>query len=488
MPTATAQVAGSAADSGKMNSLVVVDTWDLGGEVTDAEAVQKRLAALGITAQLSEILSRSYDASFVAAREPALEIAAQLTNPALSAESVLECKTNVRVYPTGVVVVTWTMHLVADTSFGSMAAISEQFRSARTNGYGDWLRRYANDPSLLRADGCDSADARTSFGEYVALIAQLRAAAAGVIDRRPYLLPPFGTKYIHIIPELGTLDEDLRDFAQGQGEMLGSDLESLPVARSPDEIIRYHDSAVVASWGGRHLLVRVDDEASGIGSDVAEAFELIETYRLLARVWIDYLDRARPAVMGRTLYESDVQTLERELIDHSLLEQRISYLMIELDAIELAAVSAVRRRLLLDFRDRLRLPELRGLISQRLAALHLHTQMVKSVVDRAAQEAARRQADKLQMLFSGAVAASLAALIPPLADFGGERQGILAAVTGAVTLLAWLALATVVKRLSPLSLTFADAESGLPVQPPPANVTVEEAQTTRARRLSRVPS
>lgn len=434
-----------------MKLLKVIDTWDLGGEVTSADELLAALAKCSLIAHPSDILGRSFDEPFVALREPVVEIQTDLSIDEDIAGNVQRHAERVRLYPTGVIVVTWTFACDANMTLGGMADVAERFRVSRSADYMAWLRAGASKGSSSHAT--HPGGVLTPFSDYVRTIGQIRRAARSAVRARPYLLAPFGTKYIHVVGDERPLTNDLAEFAEHQGEVASEPNEPQSAVISVDERIRRYGGAVIASWGGRHFLVRLDSDRHAMMTDIEEAFELVETYRLISRIWIDYLDRVRPSLSG-SFGEAELAVLEKELLEVSILEQRISYTMIELDAIELAAVSAIRRRLLLDMRDRLRLGELQQLIDRRVDAMHVHSQMIKSVMDRVASEATRRHGDKLQMLFSGAVAATVLALVPAVAGLDAHQRTTIGIATACLTVLAWIALIIGVRRFSRVEVSF----------------------------------
>ena len=287
------------------------------------------------------------------------------------------------------------------------------------------------------------------------LVRLVQSAVRPVVAVRPFLLHPFGIKYLICrfgAGELGEaeVDDELAAFAETQGGRYSMDA-SLP---SPEQRLAVFPELVAASWGGRTFCYFGQP---GAVSRAIDAFELVESYRLLARVWIDYLDRFS-LTLDRTEYDqSDILRLEASVVDASQLRQRISSSLVELNALPLAHRDASALRLVRDAENRLELAALVRLVNEKLDGLAQYVDVLSGVVDRLYQEVARRQGERLEALFSGAVVASITALVPALATLDEGIQSILIPVTAAATFVGWIAMAWLVGRLRPPRVSLASS-------------------------------
>lgn len=182
-------------------------------------------------------------------------------------------------------------------------------------------------------------------------------------------------------------------------------------------------------------------------ADVRAIFEVAESYRLLIRVWIEYLSRAQ-TILADEYDEAELRALEGTLLASANLRQRILGSMTELDVLSLAARDNGRRAIMADVVHRLDLVPLREVAERRLAAVTDYNGMLANVIDRLYQEAGRRQGLKLQALFAGALAAGIVALVPALAAIAsGETRDALIPIVVLSVILIWLCVVLLLARM-----------------------------------------
>jgi hypothetical protein len=454
----------SSADAGRLASpaapvqiLVVVATFDLGGDVVNAEALTDALIKAGFPdAQVSSKLDDMWDTAFLVTRQRPVSVGGLEHDgvPPPLRSSIERSSSKVTIFPTGVITIVYEIELRAGSSLADAADLARAFRSAKNQGYPDYLR------AVVASLADNKATGEFPFGSQPEwkMVDTIRHVAEREINKRPFTLMPFGTKYVYASHTLADHDDVttrwLREFATLQGNKLVVGPETLLAQAHRDQRVATWDAAVLASWGGREFYALARDDQTL--ETIVDCFEISETYRLVVRIWLDYLDGKHLELRrGKGFTAKELASLQGELIEDSMLRQRIANSMAGLDAVDLAAKDNFRRQVMHDLAVRLHLRTINELIDRRLAALDQHNATVASVLDRAFQNAARKQSNRLQALFAGAVVASLAALIPALAQTqaSGHQRPLIEWTIG-VVVVGWIVLVLAVQLISAVKLRF----------------------------------
>ncbi len=444
--------------------LVVVATFDLGGDVINANTLTDALVKAGFRdARVSSKLDDMWEASFLVARPRPVFVGGLEHDgvPLPLRPSIERASSEVTIFPTGAIAIVYAMELPAGASLAEAGNLARAFRSAKNEGYPDHLRAaYASGAGTAAADEC-----RFGAQPEWEMVNKLRCVAAGAMHSRSFTLMPFGMKYVYTSHALTDRDdvttEWLRQFATLQGNKLVAGPETSLTQVHHDQRVASWEAAVLASWGGREFYALARDEQTL--KTIVDCFEVGETYRLVVRIWLDYLDRTYADLRGKTFTATDLAVLEDKLVEASMLRQRIANSMTELDAVDLAAKDNFRRQVMHDLKVRLHLRTIDELIDRRLAALDQHHATIANVVNRVFQEASRQQSNKLQALFAGAVVASLAALIPALAQTqtSGHQRPLIDWTVG-VVVAGWVILVLAVRLISPVKGVFGSKHSSEP--------------------------
>lgn len=166
--------------------LTMIGTFDLYGEVTEADRVRSVLKAASITTTPSDVLHHTWEDSFVAQREPALSVDVSSMSPLpRSLPPDLDARITITIFPIGVVAVKWMIQLPVANPSDLSGAVQwrDQIRTEQSAIYGHNLHSLydnsegghldtagypspglANDPftlvdglrhALLREDGAD---------------------------------------------------------------------------------------------------------------------------------------------------------------------------------------------------------------------------------------------------------------------------------------------------------------------------------------------
>jgi hypothetical protein len=162
------------------------------------------------------------------------------------------------------------------------------------------------------------------------------------------------------------------------------------------------------------------------------------------------------------LDERELQALVRRIIELSALEQKITNSMAEIDSADIMLVNPLRLQFALDYAIRFHAPRARDMVLHRLQALDRQTTVIRDVLNQTSQEAAQRQATNLQLLFAGAVAATIMALVPEVAAVHGHEKSAVIVVTASVTVVLWVLIVVAITRVfrRRIHLAMPDAAAG----------------------------
>ncbi len=199
----------------------------------------------------------------------------------------------------------------------------------------------------------------------------------------------------------------------------------------------------MASWEGFETYIATDNELPR--STALDAMELMHQFSFLCRAWIEILDRVEPFQnVEEKLGVRDLRIIENESLRLSRIQHEITHELVEIDSGDVMIVEPVRLQYVLELRERFFLERAQRMVYERLDALDRRMAVIRDVLERAYQEGSRRQGQTLQLLFAGAVAAALTALIPAVA--APHRPGLQWAV-GIATAACWIVLILLIVRM-----------------------------------------
>ena len=191
------------------------------------------------------------------------------------------------------------------------------------------------------------------------------------------------------------------------------------------------------------LIVTDEGAARRIGHDY---LAMSQKMWYLARTWAVVLDEVGTLqVEGDLLRQEEIQAIERHVLDLSTLEMEIAYSMTTVEAAGVMLRDTWHIELVEESMRRFGVEVQQRLIERRLHAFARNHDTVSEILDRVHQKSARGQADRLQRLFAGAVAASLTALIPATIQVDQSAVHI---ATGIGTAVIWIGLAAWIWRES----------------------------------------
>jgi hypothetical protein len=213
-------------------------------------------------------------------------------------------------------------------------------------------------------------------------------------------------------PNRSGLEHDLSGLAQQKDLVYPADtVEGLINGDRVDTLrLRGWPGLVLASWEGIDVYVAADD--AGMREAALDSFELSHQFAFLCRAWIDILDREPPTDIPEKMNAGDVKRLEAQMRKLSVLDRLMSASLIEVDSADVMFVDTFRLELAHDYAERFKLGRLRAMVFDRLDAMSRESAVARDILDRNYQQAVNEQGDRLQLLFAGAVAAQLAALVP----------------------------------------------------------------------------
>jgi hypothetical protein len=437
--------------------LVACICFDLGGYVTNWRRLIERLEHAGWSGVGPwESEQGALQVAYRVTHCPTLLVEEGPVELAIPIPGIRESWRTAKIFPSGILSFRYTLDC-GDLEIGDLYAIKRHFTLSNKGRYVDYLRA-AYESRGLGADRLNDLDEHPdTYGiEVVSDARGVRSAIQfdDVLEFRPGIHFPLLARYALCVgprPARDRLESDLAALARAKGlEFPANDLGGL---LGPDERlgarVRALPSATIASWEGFETYIACENEV--VLEKVLDAFELSHHFAFLCRAWTEVLDELEPLESPRSVIgASEIQELEDRLLYLAELQQQITESLVEMDSGDVMLLDPVQLQLVSDFRERFFIERAKRMVFDRLDALDRQTAVIRDVLDRSYQEASRRQAEYLQLLFGGAVAASITALIPATADNG--VGSLTRAVTWGATAVIWVALVLIVLRLLRLKI------------------------------------
>jgi hypothetical protein len=436
-------------------SAAIISNFDLGGSFSSSLDV---IAALRASesyrdAERSRDFEQRLQASYRYSHEPMILACEREEGFRLDGLPV-NSSCEIELHPAGVVTFT---HRIADGLESVRAASSLDDRFLSANSF-----RYR--PYLLDATG-STRDVREGYSEghidqgldLITPLQEIREIVRPKLATRPHLYPPIDARVIVCLETdypFGAEVEDLvLEFIQGRSVASKPSFQRFRVRTTP---VRAHE------WRGV-LMVSCDVDAIFVAADSAEkldaAVDCIEAAHqmwFLCRAWVGILDAIGTVqIDDEDIDENVIRALERRVVDLSALEHRIASSMTEVETASVMVRGAWLAQAIDFALECFEVQTQRRLLDQRLMAIDRNHKTVAEILDRAHQKAARAQADRLQLLFAGAVAATLTALIPATASL---HAPVLQVATFGLTGLVWVLFAIAVIRLGRFRIRIGGAE------------------------------
>lgn len=427
--------------------LVACFCFDLGGAVRDWRRLVEALREDGWPAGRFAAGEEALQAAYRVSHSPVLLVADGEVELELPIEISCPVQRIVQIYPSGVLSFRYHVRCVSADA-AELYATKQRFRHSNKGGYVTYLKDAygAIAPGRLN----EMEERPSDFG--ILLMEDVNAIRttvqhADLLQFRPGIYFPVLARYLIYHQE----DLERRRFERSVARLAEAKGLAYP-ANDLDGLIDLNDAVgaritslpgmAMASWEGFETFLSAEDDSAverAIG-----AFELVHHYSFLCGAWIEILDNLKALeAPSEQAGRRDIEALEQRLLYLAELEQQITQSMIEVDSGDVMLIDPVQLQLVLDFRQRFFLERAKRMVFERLDALDRQTTVIRDVLDRNFQEGARRQAEHLQLIFGGAVAASITALIPATSEIDGSLRVLTWVATGLV----WLSLVLIVLRL-----------------------------------------
>jgi hypothetical protein len=395
--------------------------FDLGGSVRKADPLIDALQAAGWPAERWEAGEDALQLSYKVSHVPTVIVEdEQPVELQLPAPARPTAKRTIKIFPAGVI----SFHYMVDCGAcrpSGLYAIKQCFSASNKGGITRYLEQAYDLPTTTRERDED-------YGIRVIddlLRIRETVQTKEILAFRPGIHFPILARYaLCVAPRPGerALAAQLDDLARAKG--VGPPrVSSLP-------------TATLASWEGFETYIATDGDADL--QRTLHAFELTHQFSFLCRAWTEILDRyvALHADVGEEL-----PVLRQRLTRLAYHEHQITESMIEIDSGDVMLLDPVQLELTLEFRERFFLERAKKMVVERLGVLDRQATVIGGAIDRARQDRYNRDALTLQLLFAGAVAASIAALVPPSAHF--ESSTGWNVVTWALVGVLWLLIVAV---------------------------------------------
>lgn len=434
-------------------SAAIISNFDLGGSFSSSLEV---IAALRAShsyqdAQRSRDFEQRLQASYRYSHEPMILACEREERFRLNGRPI-DSTCEIELHPAGVV--TFTHRVAAGLgSVRAAAALDDLFLSANSFRYR---------PYLLEATGSTRdvnegyPDGHSDRGlDLITPLQEVRELVRPKLAIRPHLYPPIDARVIVCLETeypFGSEVEDLVvEFVKGRSVATKPSFQRFDVRTTP---VRAHE------WRGA-LMVSCDVDAIFVAAESQErldaAIDCIEAAHqmwFLCRAWVGILDAIGTVqVDDDEIDEETIQALERRVVDLSSLEHLIASSMTEVETASVMVRGAWLAQTIDFALECFEVRTQRRLLDQRLMAIDRNHKTVAEILDRAHQKAARAQADRLQLLFAGAVAAALTALIPATASL---HAPVLQVATFVLTGFVWVLFGIAVVRLGRFRIRIGD--------------------------------
>jgi hypothetical protein len=346
----------------------------------------------------------------------------------------------IRIYPAGVVVFRYILPADAAADVDLLYDLRQQFQRHRLAEYISYLRDFYGELDQRRPDEISepTSDAGISMIPTLELLKGL--CDDGTIEKRPDEFPALYARWaICVSPRRDRvgLEADLQCLADAKQLPYPADtLDGLISSDAAESLrLRAWPGLALASWEGFDVYLGAD--TVDLREAAVDSLELSHQFAFLCRAWIEILDRLPTEIPTEELIVPNRHDLERRMLEWSALERSLSASMVEIDSTDVMLVDPLWLDLAFDYGVRFKLGVLKAMVFGRLDALDRQTAVVRDVLDRNYQEAVNKQGERLQLLFAGAVAAQIAALVPATAAAPSGARLPLAIVVPAVTILLW---------------------------------------------------
>ena len=430
-------------------SVVAFVCCDLGGSVQDWRGLIDELRSKGYaTADRWERSEDAWQVNYRITHPPVLLLKSERVTLQLSGLSEIRKPVReIRIYPTGVIVFRYVLWPAPTADLSDLYKLRREFHRFRLAGYQDHLRQFygEDDERRLNDMGIEESDAGISM---LPTVKTLRKCCEQFLDPRRVFPAQYARWALCTCPrpDRQSLDTHLASLAKEKEVAYPTDtLEGL-VAK--DEVttlrVRAWPGLVLASWEGVDLYVAADD--ADCREKALDMLELQHQFAFVCRAWIEILDRAPAIDIPTRLSTADVEQLEAQMRTLSRLERSLSASLVEVDSTEAMLVETLRLELANDFAQRFQLTRLKAMVFSRLEAMTRESEVARDILDRNYQEAVNEQADRLQLLFAGAVAAQLTALIPAIFALDKGRQAGVGVAVVLLTVVLWGGFVYVVRR------------------------------------------
>ncbi len=442
-----------ASASPPLDPLVVASVcFDLGGPVKKWRSLVAALRADGYPdTQRWDRADKGAQVAYQVSHAPVLLV--ESTSVELGIEGLAPGSAStreIRIYPSSGAIVFRFIMVSSSADPAALYSIRTQFEHYRRGGYIDYLKAmYEADAERLG----DISDPGDSHGiEMVPVVERLRdICQPPLIDPRPALFAPLLSRVMLCVDgprERIGLEGDLKTLAEAK--QLSYPANTLSGLFEPEDVervrIRAWPGITIASWEGFEVYAAAASEE--LRQSAIDSFELAHVFAFLCRAWIEILDDMRAVEIPRSdIDERELQTLVRRIVDLSALEQKITNSMAEIDSADIMLVEPLRLQFALDYAVRFQVPRARDMVYHRLEALDRQTTVIRDVLNQTWQEAAQRQGTNLQLLFAGAVAATIAALVPEVAAVSGHQKSAVIVLTASLTVILWLAIVLLITRV-----------------------------------------
>jgi hypothetical protein len=435
-------------------TFTMVSCFDLGGRFTDSAAVIRRLrkTARFKDAQETELKGMRLQASYKYSHEPAVLAAAEDIEITIEgwAKTVHHRTT---LDPSGIITFETAMPL-APERLEDCSDLEDAFYASNAIHYVPYLQAAfgkAPDEDAPRGPGIN----------LVAYVEELRTALAYEITPRPGRYPGIDMRVVvsALVDDLDAPSsaDHVREFVKArraraqlsEAPPTPAKLEGQELKVERSEIVaRRWGSVLFASCDADAVLILADDSDDSDDSDnlaIAEqCVTMAERFWFLARTWVGVLDQIGTVEIEEDTFNPErFRELERRVIDLSTIEYEIERSMVTVEAAGVMLGDTWNVELVRKALERFDVGVQRRLIDQRVKAVARNHDTVAEVLDRIDQQAGRRQADRLQLLFAGAVAAAITGLIPTT-----HSEPDVEAETWVLTGIVWVAIAGVIYWLS----------------------------------------
>lgn len=429
----------------------MVVSFDLGGtfpssqEVVDRLRTVDRFAEACTAARLHDRLQPSYRYSHEA-EVLACEEQVELRLDAWQGRA----EQRITVHPSGVATFEVTMALGAN-GVATCTEIEEGFYNANTVRYQPYLMHaygQRGDPLPENATPDDRGV------DLITPVTELRRLLAGVLRPRPerivYPATDMRTVVCATVEDLDESGEDVvREFVRARraraqladAPVTGREVEGAPLdVKRPTVTVRRWGCVLFASCDVDAVLLVADSSEHWARRVAADCVAMAQRMWFVARTWVGVLDRVGTVDIRETkMDEHELRDLQQKVIDLSAAEYEIEDSLATVEAAGVMLRDSWHVELVRLTLECFEVGLQRRLIGQRLSAVARNHATVAEVLDRAHQNAARDQADRLQYLFAVAVAGGLAGLVLSIVDAGSA--GLRVAIGVGTLLVVWALLA-----------------------------------------------